>query len=760
MKRPGEFSVVNQSLPRTDGFAKVTGRAVYSSDIVLEGMAFAKVLRSPVAHARIVRMDTSAAARQTGVIAIVRGDDLEGIDPYYGHALKDHPILAIGKVRFMGEPVAAVVACDELSAHEALESIVVEYDELPAVLDVDTALADGAPFVHEAVYQEGEFRGLEDQSAVRPSNICQKVHVAWGDVEAAFANASHVIEDEYYFPMAYAYAMEAYVSIADYNTDGLTVYTSAQHPFMVSHDLASVFGLPLSRVRVIVPFVGGGYGSKSYTKIEPLAAVCSWKSGRPVKLQLSVQEAFLTTRGDDARVRVKTGVDSRGLLVARQATIYLNTGAYAENSPLVCKKAANRIIGAYRIPNVKVDAYAVYTNTVPASSYRGFGAAQVTFPAESQMEELAEKLHRDPVEFRLANLAHRGESIHPGYRPIDADVPGDVQFIAQSLGMDDPLPAGHGRAVGCSASDAGAFPVTTAVVRVCGDGSVIVLSGSTEIGQGSHSILAQIAAEEMGVPLEKVQLVGSDTATTPFERSTGASRTTTLMGRAVLEACQEAISQMMVMAAEVLQTQPEALVKEQSGVKFRDKHLSWAQVLKGYFGLSDCNVIGRAYLRLAGNLSAFPAFWEIGCVGVEVAVDQDTGQVQVQRLVTGGDVGLAINPALAEGQDLGAATMGMGIGLFEELVYEGQQLLNGTMLDYRVPRFSDLPPHVKLILIQNQDGAGPYGAKGGGEGSLNPVPACLANAVGRAIDIRIRRLPLTPERVWRSLANRKKSKFN
>ncbi|MGH9355135.1 MAG: xanthine dehydrogenase family protein molybdopterin-binding subunit, partial [Terriglobia bacterium] len=561
LKRPGDFRIVNHSLPRADGFAKVTGRAVYSSDIVLEGMAYAKVLRSPVAHARIVRMDSSAAAKQPGVIAVVKGDDLGGINPWYGHALRDHPILAIGKVRFIGEPVAAVVACNELSAHEALESITVEYDELPAVLDADTALAEGAPFVHEAVYKEGEFRGLEDQGAVRPSNICQEVHLAWGDVEAAFANASDVLEDEYYFPMAYAYAMEAYVSVADYQMDALTVYSSAQHPFMVRHDLASIFSLPLSKVRVIVPFVGGGYGSKSYTKIEPLAAVCSWKSGRPVKLQLSIQEAFLTTRGDDARVRIKTAVDSQGLLLARQATIHLNTGAYAENSPLVCKKAANRIIGPYRIPNVKVDAYAVYTNTVPASSYRGFGAAQATFPAESQMEEMAKKLHRDPIEFRLANLARRGETIHPGYRPIDADVPGDVQLIAKSLNMNEPLPAGHGRAVGCSASDAGAFPVTTVAVRVCGDGSVIVLSGSTELGQGSYSVLAQIAAEEMGIPLEQVQLVTSDTSVTPFERSTGASRTTTLMGRAVLEACQEAISQMVIMAAEVLQTEPGALAK-------------------------------------------------------------------------------------------------------------------------------------------------------------------------------------------------------
>ncbi len=253
--------------------------------------------------------------------------------------MKDHPLLAIGKVRFVGEPVAAVIAEDELAAQEALGNIFVEYGELTPVLDVDSALAPGAPLVHEKDYADGAFRGFDDFPGAA-GNICQAVHVEWGDVDAAFASAAHVVEGEFYFPMVYAYAMEPYVAIADYDPRGrLTVYSSAQHPFMVRHDLASVFGLPLNSVRVIVPYVGGGYGSKSYTKIEPLVAACSWKAGRPVKLQLSVEEAFLTTRGDDARVRIRTAVDAQGRLVARQATIHLNTGAYAENSPMVCRKA-------------------------------------------------------------------------------------------------------------------------------------------------------------------------------------------------------------------------------------------------------------------------------------------------------------------------------------------------------------------------------------------------------------------------------------
>lgn len=753
-KKPGEFHVVNHSVPREDGVAKVTGRAIYASDIRLDGMAYAKVVRSPFAHARILSLDASEALRQPGVLAVLTGNDLEGIDPYYGHAVKDHPLLAIGKVRFLGEPVAAVIAETERAAYEALEFVQVEYEELPTVLNVDQALAEGAPLLHEAAYTGGAFRGFEDAKTQKPSNICQNIHFEWGDVTAALQQAAHVVEGEFYFPMAYAYAMEPYVSVADYTATGLTVYSSAQHPFIVRHDLAKIFGLPLNRVRLVVPFIGGGYGSKSYTKIEPLTSACSWKVKRPVKLQLSVEEAMITIRNDDARVRIRTAVDAEGCLLAREALIHLNTGAYAENSPLVAKKAANRIIGPYRIPNVRVDCIAVYTNTVPASSFRGFGATQVTFPGESQMDELAAALKSDPIEFRQKNLAARGESVHPGLRGLDADLSGDLSMIADALETNKPLPPNHGWGVACSASDAGSDPVTSAIVQVYGDGSVSVLTGSTEMGQGSHTILRQIAAEEMGAPLEKVRVVGSDTAIVPFERSTGASRTTTVMGRAVLEACREAIAQLKNMAAEVLKTSPQQLVLERGGVAHHDQRLSWPEVLNRFFGMSGCNIVGRAYLRKVGDLCILPVFWEIGCAGVEIAVDPETGRIKLEKLATVGDVGLAINPAMAEGQDLGAATMGLGIGLYEELLYEGQQLLNGNLLDYRVPRFSDLAPKIDLRLAENQDGVGPYGAKGGGEGSLNPVPACLANALYQATGVRLRRLPLTPERVWRALKER------
>ena len=719
-------------------------------------MAYAKVLRSPYAHAKIVSIDTSRAEARRGVYCVLTGNNLEGLNPYYGHAVKDHPLLAIEKVRYAGEPVAAVVAVDERTAFEALEYIDVKYEELKPVLTPQEAMEKDAPLIHQRKFEAGALRGFEGEvTAGKGTNICQEHHLKWGDVEKAFKEAAAVVEGEYYFPMTYAYAMEPYVAIAEVSDEGVTIYSSAQHPFMVRHDLKSVFNLPVSAVRLIVPFVGGGYGSKSYTKIEPLVAACSWKAKRSVKLQLTVEEAMLTTRSDDAYTWMRTAVDANGKIIARQARIYMNTGAYAENSPLVVEKSTNRCVGPYAIPNVQIDNYSFYTNTVPASSYRGFGCAQVTLPGESQIDELATKIGKDPYEFRLMNAAKPGEEFFPGMRPFDGTLKEDLEIAAKAVGWKEPLEKGRGRGVACSGSDAGAYPLTSTAIRVYADGSASLMTGSTELGQGSHTVLPQIAAEELGIPVDNVRVVSSDTAITPYDRSTGASRTTTLMGRAVMEASREAIQQMVKMAADVLKVKVEEIQVIKGGVRCGEAQLNWSEVISKYYALPDGEVIGRAYIRKDGDFAKLPVFWEVACTGVELSVDEETGKIQMEKLATVGDVGLAINPALAEGQDIGAATMGMGIGLFEELVYDGPQLVNGSILDYRVPRFSDLPKKVELHLVQNQDGVGPYGAKGGGEASLNSMPANIANAVDRATGVRIREAPLTPERVWRALRNKK-----
>ncbi len=659
-------------------------------------------------------------------------------------------------MRYTGEPVAAVVAVDERTAFEALEFIDVKYEELKGVFTPQEALAKDAPLLHDRKFEAGALRGFEGEvTAGKGTNICQTHKIQWGDVEKAFKEAAAVVEGDYYFPMTYAYAMEPYVAIADVSDQGVNVYSSAQHPFMVRHDLKSIFNLPVSKVRLIVPFVGGGYGSKSYTKVEPLVAACSWKAKRPVKLQLTVEEAMLTTRSDDAYTWMRTAVDKNGKIIARQAKIMMNTGAYAENSPLVVEKSTNRCVGPYAIANVLIENMSLYTNTVPASSYRGFGCAQVTLPGESQIDELAAKIGKDPYQFRLENAAKPGEEFFPGMRPFDGTLKQDLDTAAKAIGWGTPLAKGHGRTVAVSGSDAGAYPLTSTAVRVHADGSATIMTGSTELGQGSHTVLPQIAAEELGIAYDQVNVVSSDTAITPYDRSTGASRTTTLMGSAVMEACQEAIQQMVVMAADVLKVKVEEIEKVRGGVRCGEVELNWSQVISKFYALPDGEVIGRSYIRKSGRFAALPVFWEAAATGVELSVDEDTGKITMEKLATVGDVGLAINPALAEGQDIGAATMGMGIGLFEELIYEGSQLMNGSILDYRLPRFSDLPKQVELHLVQNRDGVGPYGAKGGGEASLNSMAANIANAVDKAVGVRIRQAPLTPERVWRALKEKK-----
>ncbi|MGZ8433967.1 MAG: xanthine dehydrogenase family protein molybdopterin-binding subunit, partial [Candidatus Binatia bacterium] len=601
-EKPTEFHIVNHSIPRRDGRVKVTGKAQYVADLRLIGMAYAKVLRSPVAHAKIISIDKSKAEAHPGVYCVVTGYDLDGLNPYFGHAVKDHPLLAIDKVRYTGEPVAAVVAVDERTAFEALEFIDVKYEELKGIFTPQQALAKDAPLLHERKFEAGALRGFEGEvTAGKGTNICQTHKIQWGDVDKAFKEAAAVVEGDYYFPMTYAYAMEPYVAIADVSDQGVNVYSSAQHPFMVRHDLKAIFNLPVSKVRLIVPFVGGGYGSKSYTKVEPLVAACSWKAKRPVKLQLTVEEAMLTTRSDDAYTWMRTAVDKNGKIIARQAKIMMNTGAYAENSPLVVEKSTNRCVGPYAIANVLIENMSLYTNTVPASSYRGFGCAQVTLPGESQIDELAAKIGKDPYQFRLENAAKPGEEFFPGMRPFDGTLKQDLDTAAKAIGWGTPLAKGHGRTVAVSGSDAGAYPLTSTAVRVHADGSATIMTGSTELGQGSHTVLPQIAAEELGIAYDQVNVVSSDTAITPYDRSTGASRTTTLMGSAVMEACQEAIQQMVVMAADVLKVKTEEIQKVRGGVRCGEVELNWSQVISKFYALPDGEVIGRSYIRKSGR---------------------------------------------------------------------------------------------------------------------------------------------------------------
>lgn len=751
--RPVAPAPIGLPVPRRDGVAKVTGSGRFTVDIGMPGLAHARLLRSPYPHATIRSIDTDAARRHPGVIAVVTADDLPDVNLVYGHALADHPMIAMGKVRFAGEPVVGVVAEDAVTAEEALRLIDVVYEPLPFVTAPDAALGPAAPVIHEKPGEQRAHRGFEEDIERTHPNVCSESRQAWGDIDDAFARADLVLEGEYRYPRSYAYAMEPYTSIARWDEGQLTVWTSGQHPYMVREDLAHCFHLPLAAVRVIVPYVGGGYGSKSYTKIEPLTAALALRAGRPVRLGLSIEESILTTRGDAAIVRLRSAFDRDGLLLGRQATILLDTGGYAENSPLVGRKAANRLGGPYRIPALEVTCFTVYTNTAPASSFRGFGAPQVTLAGESQMDEAAERLGLDPLDIRRRNVLRPGERAWPKVRGIDADLLADLDLAAEELGWTDPLPAGRGRAICLSASDAGSEPMTTSLVRIHADGSMTVTCGSTEMGQGSSTVLAQMAAGEMGIDLDRVHLLQSDTAAVSYDRSTGASRTTTLMGLAIAAAARDAREQLVRWAQESLAPDGPTVVEEQTGVRIGDAMHDWGEIVRSWFGGHAGECVGRGYIRRAGATEEMPPFWEIGCVGVEVSVDESTGVVRVEKLVTVGDVGCAINPQLVEGQDIGAAMMGLGMATREELIYEDGNLMNGNLFDYRVPRTTDLP-EIRSIIVERGDGVGLYGAKGGGEGSLNPVAAAIANAVWRAAGIRLREAPFSPERVWKALQER------
>jgi CO/xanthine dehydrogenase Mo-binding subunit len=749
-------SHVGSPVLRRDLFAKVTGSAKYTVDITPSGTLHAKVVRSSHAHARITRINREQALRTPGVVAVVIAEDLKDLFSRFGHIVPDHCILATGKVRYYGEPVALVVAETLFAAEDGAAAVEVEYEDLVALMNPAEALAQDAPLIHEEFYRaatDESFAAMAaaptpEEEAGERDNVAHTVEIGWGDVDAAFADAHLVVEDgPVHYPMLYAYAMEPYNAVADFHDGQLSVVSTAQHPFMVRTDLARIFDLPLSRVRVEAPYLGGGYGSKSYTKVEPMAAVGSWATGRPVKLVLDVEEAIYTTRADSADVTVRSAFDADGTIIAREFDLVLDSGAYADNSPLVLAKAVNRCFGPYRVPNVRARGRSVYTNTSPASSYRGFGAPQGALAGELNLERAARELGLDSFEIRRRNLVRPGEEILPGKRGIDADLLADLEMLSDSLNSHASADSAIG--IGFTASDAGAFPVSTAQVRLQVDGSVLVLSGSTEMGQGSESALAQIAAHELGVPLESVSIAQSDTIG-PYERTTGASRTTTLAGLALQRACTDAKQKVAEMAAEVFGVPATDIESIEGGVRVGDKSpVGFGEVISRWFGAAAGEVTGVGLLRRDGVTKKMPPFWEVGVVGVDLAIDPDTGVIRVQQLATVADVGFAINPRAVEGQDLGAATQGLGGALFEELVYDGPQLTNPNIVEYRVPRMQDLPERIDTMIAARGDGVGPYGAKGAGEGTLNPIAAAVAGAVAKATGKWPTRVPLTPERVWR-----------
>jgi CO/xanthine dehydrogenase Mo-binding subunit len=739
LRETATLTQVGRSQPRRDAGEKLRGEAQFAGDIVVPRMLHGKVLRSPIAHGRIVSIDTSAAEKIPGVVCVLTGADLRDIDPYYGHAIKDRPIVAIDKVRFHGEQVAAVAAETVAAAAAAVEAIDVEYEELPVVAGVEDALADGAPLVTDRPTKPGLFHGLGELPP-RDGNVCYRYRIGRGEPEAVFARADIVVEGEYVFPSVYQYAMETHTVVAQVEGDEIELWASCQHPFLVRAEIADLFDVPVANVRIQVPYLGGGFGSKSYTKMEPLTVALARKAGRPVRIQNTVAESMVTTRRHNMTCRMRTAATKDGRLLAREVDCLFDTGAYADNGPRVVATAGDSAPGPYRWAAYGVDASCVYTNLAPAGSYRAFGATHLQWIGESQVDEVARRAGLDPLEVRRTNLATPGEEVRAGGKPLDADLVGDVEKVAAAVGWGEAKPPLVGRGVSVGLLAAGAHPVSSAICRLEADGRVVVLAGTTEVGQGPRTAFAQIAAEEIGVETERVTVRGADTRFTPYDRSTGASRSTTIAGLAVQRAAADIRAQLDRIA-------------EASNIDPSD-HLG---LMREHFGFTGGELIGRGEVapQGSGSYAEGPVFWEV-CVGAaEVEVDPETGEVRVRRTATAADVGCAINPQLIERQDEGATLQGLGNALFEEMVYDDGLLLNDTLLDYRIPTFEDLPEAMTCVIVENEDGPGPYGAKGCGEGALAAVPAAVVCALGDA-GLPVVELPLSPERVWRRIQDLKK----
>jgi CO/xanthine dehydrogenase Mo-binding subunit len=763
-----KHSTIGKGITRVDAVDKVTGQAVYGDDLVFQNLLYAKALRSPCAHAKILNIDVSKAQRLAGVKAIATGKDLPVLG---GEALKDYPFLALDKVRYIGEPVVAVAATDEALAEEAIDLIKVEYEEMPAVLDPLKSMEPGAPLIHENLHL---YQHIPVIKPVEHSNICHHIQFVNGDVAKGFEESAQIFEDTFTTQMIHHVAIEPHMAIAQVDLSGrLTVWVTNDGPHRLRNDLAAALGIPMSKIRVISPpYMGGSFGGKGGLKVETICIPLALKTGgHPVKMVLTREEVFTaSTVRHPSVVRVKTGVKNDGTLWAREVKIVYDTGAYAEKGPTVCEQASTGAIGPYRVPNVKVDGYCVYTNKIIPGAYRGYGIPQVCWAYESQMDIIAARLGMDGAEIRLKNAVEEGDISPTGQQVLHSvGVKECIQKVIQTIEWDNkPDRKNRGKGIACGYKNTKTPSGSSAIVKVSQDGSIEVLTSSVEFGQGPKTILSQVAAETLGAPVESVTVSTPDTDMTPFDASTTSSRTTFHMGNAVKKAAEEARARLLEMAAETLGVEVKDLRTEKGkifAVNHPEKKLSFAEVIKSRYG-AGLDIIGSGSYypvmegQTGGIWSAPSIFWMYGAHGADVEVDVETGKVKVLKIVGAHDMGKAINPITCEGQIEGGMVHGMGPALFEEmLVSEKGEILNPSFADYKVPTALDVP-EVTPLLVEVPHKDGPWGAKGIGEMTTVPIAAAIANAIYHAVGVRIKSLPITPEKLLRALKEKGGAKEN
>ena len=737
---------VGASPERVGGLARVTGGQVYVADLRHEDALQVKLVTVDCARARIIAIDPTAALAVPGVRLVVSAADLPDPMPRFGPQFVDRPILAVGETKYHGEPVAAVAADTLDAAEEAARLVRVDYEELPAVFTVAGALAADAPLVQDPSLRPGDPRSL--------SNVLREHRYGWGNVEAAVADV--VVEHAYRFPMVTQFAIEPHGFIAAPDGDGIAVWSSIQHPNWLQKVLARLLGLPLAKVRIFAPDPGGAFGGKQHAKYEPLVAFMALRAHRPVRLILTLEETFQAVRRGAAEIRVRDGYRRDGTLVFRDVDADYLIGAYADIADRTVAKGSYTSAGPYRVPAARIVARSVLSHTVPSTAFRGFGNPQQIWAVESNMNEAARRLGIDPVAIRLRNLAQPGETFIPGDTPADGAWAETIERAAAMIDWSTPPPTGRGRGIAVGLKSGPTTGLSYSTVRLLADGSVVVYAGTSDMGQGARTIFAQIAAQELGAPLDWVTVIMGDTAVVPYDQQTSASRSSVLMGDSILLACRDIQARLRAMAARLESVDEATVVVDRGVVRIGDRSLPIRDVLVRGLGVLGGEIIGLGEMRKEAEpdhpLGGTAAFFEFNCTAVEVEVDRDTGDVTVARHITVSDVGKALNPMQVRGQDEGAAVMGLGHTLMEHYIYdETGRIRNLGAIDYRIPTSMDLPLTMDSDIVENEDGPGPYGAKGMSEGALLCVAPAVAGAVQDATGIAIRDLPLSPERVWRAL---------
>jgi CO/xanthine dehydrogenase Mo-binding subunit len=752
--------VVGRSLPRMDAPGKVTGSAVYAADFTLPGMLHGKVLRSREPHARLVRIDGRRAAGLPGVRAVLTAADVP--DVRYGGSVKDEEVFARERIRFAGQPLAAVAATSPEAATAALAAIEVVAEPLPAILDVAAALAPGAPLVHE---------GWTDYIALpilhREGNVCNRARIVVGDVERGFEECDRVFEHRFTTRSVHQGYTEPRAAVALWDSAGhVSVWSNTQLPFEIQSTLSEILQVPASSVRVIVPGVGGGFGGKLRVGVEHFAALLARRTGRAVKVMTTCEEELTAAYArQPAIVELKTGVTTDGRILAREGRLWFDTGAFAGSGPGVASVATLMLAGPYRIPNLLLEGYAVYTNKTNFGSFRAPSGPQANFAVESQMDVIADALGLDPLDFRLRNIVREGEEGPTGQVLTAVGLEECLRRAAAAIGWSERRPGpGRGKGIACGwwTTTGGSSGV---YVKINPDGTVALNTGAAEIGTAALTGAAQVLAEDLGVELADVHVVSADTLSTPFDFGAQGSRTAFAVGNACRAAVADLKRQILALAARHLDVPESALQVRDGGVTVavEGKRATLAELARLSQASGGGLIAHGTFVapptpydakRVEGHV--YPAFHSpsFHAHAVDLSVDAETGEVSVHRYVVAQDVGFAMNPTYIEGQIEGGVAQGLGQALSEEIVYENGRVLNANLTDYKMPTAVDVP-RVESILVQHPSLVGPFGAKGVGEPPNIEPPAAVANAVASATGVRITDLPITAEKIALALRERR-----